>query len=527
MKKYIYIVCVIIGLLSACTVNDAGFYDSEPVHIINYKPDTEFLVNESVVVYFRFSKKMNTKATQGAFKFEEDATVIDGVFKWSDNDRVMRYYPEKTCLFGKKYRVTLSTKAECFNGNDLKKAFEHNFQLGYDNVLPFVVSEDCSPDPNTRLGLEQMRAPFVITFSEPMDKRYPYNHMSIDPAIEGFYTWHDENDATVDQFSDTPCRKLVFTPYEDYVKQKYYTVTVNETFTDSAMNPLKEAYSLSFYTGDDDIIPEILSVTTDSSADNNLVGSDADFVINTGIEKDATITIEFSEDMDKDTVEKAIRFIPSVSYDVDWTDAGHLTLTLKKDEYFGWNTNYRLEILDSAQDLQENSLAKTYQYVFLIDGADSRPPVVASIDILYDNTSDGVGAGNDIFYNDILDNLVHETYTINCYAWGNNFTKKFIFTVFFDAVTDIDIGTLIDSMSFKSIADPETKLEIMSFRDAGIQGGYYAYEFDVYATGSAQGSITPDAIISLSILGDKSNVKDINNNFMQDNVEFYLIFNYE
>ena len=531
----IFVFFIIILIIVGCETPEEGsslldYFDMEAVEIESYFPDEKYLDSGDITISIKFSKSMNKKSVENSFSFEESGDRIGGDFEWSDSDKKMIYKPIKTCIYGKKYMITISTSAEDINGNDLKDKFEHSFQLGSDTDLPYVIKEDCTPLPNSNLDLTQLREPIIIVFSEAMEKKYPYNNITITPEIEGIYEWLDNANNVVDPFSNTPSNILRFTPSTDYIKQKYYEVNIKTSFTDLNSNSLREEYTFEFYIGDDFENPVINTIYAfrDSTPNVDLIDSSAGYYLNRNIEKDTSIFITFSDinglpkEMNTEETETAISLTPSIPINFIWSsDNQELTIEIKKDkgvisEYFEHNQTYKLIINNSARDIYDNYLDQTYTYNLFIDGVNSQQPTLTQI--LFTQTK-----GPEVNV-DILANLEDDQFLIDCSDWAmDDATADLTFELVFDTVFDIDTVSLFDNFNYASIAHSGTSFKNVGFEKVSETN----YIFYVDAFGWDQGMPNPNVIVKMDIVGGKEGVKDLNNNYMEETITVFLLFEYQ
>lgn len=508
-KKYyqfVILIPLLLLLLPACQ----QFIDMEPVKVTKYSPSEEALsysgngAGKSVSVRVSFSKTMNKKSVEKAFSYEEDGNKIDGSFEWKRNNSEFTFHPRKECLPGKTYTFALPTSAEDENGNDLKDGLSHSFHLGNDTSRPTVIKEECSPAAGSNLGLAQLREPIIIQFSEPMDKQYPYNHFSI-TEIEGTLEWLDGNNNVIDQFSSVSSSRLRFTPLTDYVKQKYYTVSIGTTFTDEAHNSLLEAYSFQFYVSNEFLEPAVVSAVTTSA-----VTLDTALPANPGIEKDDQYTITFSRDMDRELTENAISIVPDVPKKFTWTS--NTELNVEFTENLAAGEKYTLTISDTAKDTLHNLLDRNYEYKLIIDGPFSAPPALTAVDLTYHISTvveiiNGPEVDYDIVYIDVP------------LTWDPSGDIVY-FEFNFSACDEINIISLIDSISFSNITAGGTTLDIVEFSNPAPS----VYKVGCQINGYNQKPGDPNEIILMKVAGDGANVRDIRDNYMVDTLERWLIF---
>jgi len=512
MEKVRFIYALIICLiLINCSSN---FFDTTPAEVSSFSPSDATITSEMIPVVINFSKKMERSRVQVSFSLLEDSVTMEGVFGWSNDDKTMKFTPNKAYLMGRKYTIKLDDTAEDINGNNLKKSFSHTFSLSSDFSHPFVVTQSVSPLPNAYLNSAQMREPITVVFSKPIDKKYPQNNFSISPTIQGIFEWLDSSGAPISQFSSVNSVKLRFTPNEDYIKSQNYQVKILNSFTDLYQNQLREEYSFNFYTSDDFIKPSITSVQTDSTPAVTLLTS---VNLNTGVEKDSTFIITFSKSMNRNDTQSAISVSPSQTLNFIWTS--DTVLKVKPSDNLKWNNTYNLIISNSAKDYINNTLDQNYTYTFIINGKNSRPPNLQ--EIKWRKKGDlGFQAQNNILS---LSKTNNNIYQFNSTGWVNLMYLEIAldFENFGDVTAgDININSLLSNFIISSINN-KTTLTIKSYKrlintdtdyDAAYQRFLFQVQLDLYVI---------DGINTLSLTGP-GGIMDSNNNYMQGNVQVYL-----
>jgi parallel beta-helix repeat protein len=101
------------------------------------------------------------------------------------------------------------------------------------------------------------------------------------------------------------------------------------------------------------------------------------------IQIDENIVIEFSEQMDLQSVESAILISPHSEYSCKWSN-DNLTLTLNFSDPLEYETLYQISIGTSAKDLASNTLESKYDFEFItqdkqksgVDESDMFPSIV-------------------------------------------------------------------------------------------------------------------------------------------------------
>ncbi|RLI99161.1 MAG: hypothetical protein DRP08_07515, partial [Candidatus Aenigmatarchaeota archaeon] len=95
---------------------------------------------------------------------------------------------------------------------------------------------------------------------------------------------------------------------------------------------------------------------------------------------DTTISVTFSEAMNKTSAEGAFSISPSVSGSFSW-DGNKMIFT--PDSNLAYNTTYTANISTSAKDLAGNNLESPYSWQFTTIEEDTTPPVISDIQTSY------------------------------------------------------------------------------------------------------------------------------------------------
>jgi len=200
-----------------------------------------------------------------------------------------------------------------------------------DITPPKIVSY--SPTHN---AVVQSSCPVTICFSKSMDKDKTQRAFILlygefgDSSIKGNFAW--SNDDTV----------MTFTP-ELPLNNGYYRLIIEKSACDTHGNTLITQHISNFTIGLDTIPPEIQSLQPADCSEN--------------VPLNTLITAVFSEPMDTSSVEKNIRFTPSIDYTCTWNDA-HTVLTITPYTPLLFNSWYQMEIA-KCQDISHNTMIQT------------------------------------------------------------------------------------------------------------------------------------------------------------------------
>jgi len=197
--------------------------DFTPPTVVSVSPldlAIDVVLGDSIVV--TFSESMDTIAVESAFSID---SLVTGVFSWVDS--VLTFTPDSDLDEATLYEVTISTDAEDSAGNPLAEDYVWSFTTG---EMPTVVS--VSPlDMATEVGVDDI---IVVTFSELMNNLAVEAAITIDPFVEGEFSWFGT--------------ERTFTPDSNLDEATLYTITIDTGAVDLAGNPLAEDYVWSFTT---------------------------------------------------------------------------------------------------------------------------------------------------------------------------------------------------------------------------------------------------------------------------------------
>lgn len=355
-------------LCTGCFTDDV--FEQPVVVSITPAPEcTAVFPDTSVVVVF--SRSMDTVKTNEEFSLSSSTGRIDGYYSWDGSGKAMTFTPRSALPMAGKYTVRITKNAEDADGNDLKGEFLSFFYTGGDLGQPVVVSY--TPAANSIGNPESCSV--TVTFSEPVDMNSVYSGIVISPAVEGYF------EASADP------AEIVFTPLYGFSYGVTYKVSINVDVMDIAGNRLLAPEAFNFTVGDDFTRPLLAvyqNLATPLYFDESRIIS--------GAEKDRSITIDFSEQVQTDNIASSVTISPSVPFYITTAVAadGGVTFTrgvINFTENLLCEETYTLRINSTVKDMQGNPLDHDYRFVFRTDGAGSVMPVVIGIgDIAADDS---------------------------------------------------------------------------------------------------------------------------------------------
>jgi hypothetical protein len=360
---------IAIALICFVCLSHAGckFFTIAPLEVTAVSPDSPVTDTTTLAqIGVWFSADANTSLVEKAFSLSKDGISVEGSFYWPEKDHLV-FRPFEPFQTNPVYTIKVTTMAEDTEGNSLLEDFQHIFRGTADSVRPEIISII----PADMTSLDTLRPTIEIQFSKEMDISSVLDGFSLNPNADGYLVESGGN--TIFNYILT----------EDLLWQETYTITIADNVSDINGNMTGEVGEFHFYTGNENMSPTILSI---SNPDNSITlipddPHDGIETINTGWEKDYSLVISFSEEMDRDTVRSGVSITPEIEFDSDWNASGDI-LTITPTEFFHYDTLYALLVSTACSDLQGNQMEDELSFKFMINGPHSLPPTVEAINLL-------------------------------------------------------------------------------------------------------------------------------------------------
>ena len=229
--------------------------------------------------------------------------------------------------------------------------------VDHENIEPFALSRDVFdalpfhvvPAPQVLDSTPRnasvdvfVNSPVVLAFNKEMDRPSVEAAFSIDPAIDGNFTW------------EGPVARYNVDGF--FAEAKTYTYSLDTTAFDTDDIHLLEPLEVTFTTGSgvDVYPPYVVSI------------------ISSRAPLDAVVRITFSEPMDRASVIMAFSIDPIVQGNLSWEED---TLVFDPDDLLSYDTLYTVRIAGTAQDLAGNPMGTDIYSTFLTI-KDTVPPEV-------------------------------------------------------------------------------------------------------------------------------------------------------
>ncbi|MDH7553757.1 MAG: Ig-like domain-containing protein, partial [Spirochaetota bacterium] len=314
----------------------APFYDTQKPRIdVSSVQPVGNNVDQNAIISFRIIDNGHidiTSIPQGVAIKNLSGQNVEYTYTYIAENKEIRCIPSPSLIEGQVYLVLVTDELHDEAGNPLENPYSWQFTV---RPIPPQVLSIYPADAQTNVSIGQH---ISIVFSEPVCENTLQQGISIEDSegsVEGTLQYNPENHTA----TFIPNQLEFFTDY---------TVTVTPAITDTNGIPLDHNYTSTFKTMQENIKPEIISITPGSPIDVTTV-----------------FQIQFSEPMDADTLYSSILLCDSYGnyfpVTIDYDDVTHCCTVTPRDYLTGFY-QYTLEITTGATDIHGNPLIQNYSY---------------------------------------------------------------------------------------------------------------------------------------------------------------------
>lgn len=475
-------------LIESCSVKN----DSPEVISVSIEDGARFSEVETLgEITIIFNKNMNRYLT-------ERNILISGyyggiMYFWSKDGKTCTLKLKESLEEGYDYTLRIQKGCEDVDGYDLGVDKIYHFYT-YLNSDDFYVKDTAPADGEIITDIDGIT--INVIFSCALSYKSIYKILSIEPEFS--YTYSFSNDR----------KTLSLIPVEQLERGVVYTVTLNGDFKALEGRTLGDDYSFSFST-----IQSYEDFNLISSNMINPENQDEVLPLNTGydsktegIKKNFNLVLIFNSDFLLNQASRLILIEPAVSYHLE---------KIGKELIFGFLENmeagqeYWISIDKSLANTSGILLGQNYRFGWIVNGADSQKPVISRISILNPDVS-GVDVviydGSEFFQNQAM-----------LLSYSSDHVEV-IFQIEFSE--EVSLFRVLDSVS----------LEFQFGNVDAVSGELTGYVLD------ADGRIVDltfslpdlssggDGYYRFIVRGGSDGVLDINGNFMENDVEAYVVY---
>ncbi|MBU1078447.1 MAG: Ig-like domain-containing protein [Spirochaetes bacterium] len=467
LKHFIFLLLV----LASCSRLGV---DLDPPEIEDHYPKhNQYNIPNSTTVWIKFNEDMDKASVEKALQIESEG-AHSGMIVWEGHQR-FTYLFEKLLDTGKRYTVTLDKSAKDRTGNSLKNDLLFSFYINHETAIKPSIIQTIPANMSEGIGKD---TDITIIFSKAMEIQSVQNNFTISPSPTGTFSWNSAH--TV----------LQYQIIGNLQSATRYRVTLGKESSSEDGYLLGQEYQFNFLTGDSYTVPEISGIYSYGIPvpvywTNN----------QQSINKDVQIAILFNKTMNHPDTESAFSLSPSVNGYFTWSTAGGETMIFHPTEDLQPETQYRLNISETAKDPDDHNLASAFQMNFLVNGAGAKLLKIM-------NVSDN--SGQPLSFSSIdtvqLNGMQTNTFTIN---FNLSLPEK------------LDISSFQENVSISRIS---------GWGDTGKLGAIEDFNYNADQTEAyiKIGSVSSNNYYKLEFNGGSSGIKDMNHNPMEEDIE--LIF---
>ncbi|MGI0529105.1 Ig-like domain-containing protein [Treponema socranskii] len=301
-------------------------------------------------VSIAFSLEPDMMSVEKAFTLTEDDHPSSGIFSCSE--RQVRFLPTGGIKKNYDYVVTVSSSAESKSGYSLTGDYCKTFSTRDDKVRPEIVSVV----PQNGSAVDKASA-ITIRFSEPVTRESFEAAASVSPPFSYARVFSDGD------------RTVRIVPMESLKANTLYKITLSESLEDYARNALAKEYLSSFYYRYDTEMPDCTFIIKNKNGFQIAAENGKSYQ---AVPKDCAVDIDFSKEMNIDTLSSYISVVPTVSYSVKTNafDKTHASLIFDAP---AWGKTYTFRLRKGVQSVAGNGTERDTVFDIRFDAESDRP----------------------------------------------------------------------------------------------------------------------------------------------------------
>ncbi len=291
-----------------------------------------------------FNNEVNRADIEENFHLNGSSDV-NGSFQWITGNK-FRFTPSDPVTKTGRYVMEIPRSVRDNEGNTMDTDFISDFYIGTDFTPPVVLTSDPPFTTGADISIPVNRN-ITVNFSKSMNRESVEKAFSITPDVSGYFVWGENIPGLTDS-------RFTYTLLADMTYGKLYSFTVSGSANDTAGNSLSSDYRVNFITGNDFTPPHV-----DGIYDYTIPpGYWAAGIVNDAVTKNVMIAVDFSEPMDRPSVENGFSITPSVQGNYRWDS--DLRMVFTPAVPLDPETNYQIYIDKTARDINGLKLESVY-----------------------------------------------------------------------------------------------------------------------------------------------------------------------
>lgn len=444
------------------------------------------------VFEMRFSAALNRRDIENHFYMYNSEGSVSGRFHWI-NDRSFRFVPDEPLFKNGRYVVEVPSTVRDKEGSVMSSDFISDFYIGEDFEVPEVIY---STPPFASGGASEIsvKGNLVVAFSKTMNRESVEKAFRLRPDVPGYFEWSCSSPGVENS-------RLTYVTVKPMDYGRLYRLTVSENAEDYAGNRLSVEYRVNFITGNETGPPEVKGIYDSRETDPEPWCNES---INRGIDKKIKIEIEFSDPMNRLSVENSFSITPSVPGNFDWKSDSRVVFKPFSD--LEPERRYQLRIDTGSQNHNGLKTAEPYIVEFITDHENS----------LHVNCSLILGSNDGINFEELSRGVPDPSIWPLAVNMGDEKNQSYYVKIHFgsgDSPADMDIYTLYENYlltTFKSGAG--------SVSNAVVSDIYWEDESAavIKISGMTNTAMEHEPYLyRLTVAGGGRGVRDKNNNTMR------------
>jgi len=308
-----------------------------------------------------FNNEVNRTDIEENFSISGNGDV-PGNFQWISGNK-FRFVPSDPVTVTGRYVMEIPRSVRDKDGNTMDTDFISDFYIGNDFISPVILSSNppCTTGAADNIPINRN---ITVNFSKSMNREGVEKSFSITPDVAGYFVWSEN----VPGLNDS---RFTYTLLADMIYGKLYSFTLSKSSCDTSGNSISSDYRVNFITGDDFTPPQIKGIydsLADPAADPSVYWLKES--VNDAVSRNVKIAVDFSEPMDRASVESAFSIIPSVPGNCKWDS--DIKLVFIPASPFNPETNYQINIDKTAKDINGLKLDSIFNVEIKTTGLDSQ-----------------------------------------------------------------------------------------------------------------------------------------------------------
>ncbi|UTD03626.1 Ig-like domain-containing protein [Treponema socranskii subsp. buccale] len=303
---------------------------------------------ESVSIVFSLEPDMTSIVK--AFSLTEDEQPSSGIFSRSGKE--VRFFPVGGIKTNYDYVLTVSSSAESEKGYSLGADYCRTFSTRTDSVRPEIIS--FAPSNGSFVA----DVPDItISFSEPVARESFEAAVSVSPPFSYAKIFFDGD------------RSVRLVPTEKPKANTLYKITVSESLEDCARNALAKEFHTSFYYRHDSDLPLCTFSLKNKKGFQTEVLSGG---VYSSVPKDCIIGMDFSKEMNIDSLSSYVSIIPTASYSIKTNalDKTHAELVFDAP---AWGKTYTFRMRKGVQAVSGNKTESDTNFDICFNAEGDKP----------------------------------------------------------------------------------------------------------------------------------------------------------